>query len=134
MSDPYTRDYRGHWCPFCNSYIRDLQGITKDIEAARGRTITVTSQRPDFLPIMRDKTGFRGQMLADPDHELAAVLRTRYGLEVAISTRKGYANGMAQPAVLVIKKDGTVLYKWAIEPGLVSHGGFYLYDNIRVTD
>ena len=33
---------------------------------------------------------------------------------------KYYKNGVAQPAVLCIKSDGKVLYRWAIVPQLVS--------------
>jgi hypothetical protein len=33
---------------------------------------------------------------------------------------RGYYHGMAQTAVFVIQKDETVLYSWAIVPGLVS--------------
>lgn len=40
-------------------------------------------------------------------------------LDVAVTERKGYANGMAQPALLVIGEDGTVLEKWAIVPSVV---------------
>ncbi len=30
---------------------------------------------------------------------------------------------MAQPAVIVMKKDGTVLYSWAIVPSMMNLGG-----------
>lgn len=56
----------------------------------------------------------------DPGNELVGHLRERFGLEVAISEKKGYVNGMAQPAVLVVRREGEVLEKWAIVPGLVS--------------
>lgn len=40
-------------------------------------------------------------------------------LDVAISEKKGYEHGMAQPAILVIGRDGEVLEKWAIVPSVV---------------
>jgi hypothetical protein len=40
-------------------------------------------------------------------------------LDVAISEKKGYEHGMAQPAILVIGKGGDVLEKWAIVPSAV---------------
>ncbi len=44
-------------------------------------------------------------------------------INVAISDKSGYPNGMAQPAVLVLKQDRTVLHSWAIVPGLMNLGG-----------
>lgn len=69
---------------------------------------------------MRSQTGFTGEMLSDPENKIAAMVLEDYGLKVAITEKKGYEHGMAQPAVLVLQKDGTVLYKWAIDPGVVS--------------
>ena len=39
---------------------------------------------------------------------------------MAISEKGGYPFGMAQPAVVVLKRDGGVLFSWAIVPGMVS--------------
>lgn len=33
---------------------------------------------------------------------------------------KQYKNGVAQPGVLCVKPDATVIYQWAIEPSVVS--------------
>jgi hypothetical protein len=53
-------------------------------------------------------------------------------VNVAVSEKKGYVNGMAQPAILTLKKDGTVVESWAIVPSLVStppliFSFFYIY-------
>ncbi len=50
---------------------------------------------------------------------LAAELKARSLLDVAISKKAGYPHGMAQPAVLVMRPDGSVLQQWAIVPSLV---------------
>lgn len=72
---------------------------------------------------MRSQTGFTGEMIVDTEDTIAAKLKASHDLSVAISERKGYPHSMAQPAVIVLKKDGTVLYQWAIVPGLVSDQG-----------
>ena len=41
-------------------------------------------------------------------------------MNVAITEKKGYEFGLAQPAVVVLKKGGEVLESWAIVPSLVS--------------
>ena len=69
---------------------------------------------------MRNASGYTGETIVDPDNFLAKELKRRGLLDVAVSDHKGYKNGMAQPAVLILKKDGTELYKWAIVPAMVS--------------
>jgi hypothetical protein len=69
---------------------------------------------------MRTASGYTGETMIDPDNFLAKELKRRGLLDGAISDKKGYPHGMAQPAVLVLKKDGTVLFKWAIVPAFVS--------------
>merc|ERR1711939_1272214 len=94
--------YRGHWCPFCRAYLTTLTSL---------------------LPEMRKSTGYEGEAIVDESNELVGYLREKFGWEVAITERKGYEHGMAQPGVLVLKKDGEVLEKWAIVPSLMNIGG-----------
>lgn len=68
-------------------------------------------------------SGYTGEVIADPRNKIAAELKQRGNLDVAISSKSGYEHGMAQPAVLVMKNDGTVLFDWAIVPGLMNLGG-----------
>ena len=68
---------------------------------------------------MQAVSGYTGETIIDTKNELARELKRRGLVDVAISEKKGYENGMAQPAVLVIKNDKTVLYHWAISPSMV---------------
>jgi peroxiredoxin len=92
----------------------------ESMKANHTTALTVTSQNPALLETMRSQTKFTGEMIADPENTIAAKLKATYGLEVAISEKKDYPHGMAQPAVIVLKNDGEVLYKWAIVPAMVS--------------
>lgn len=87
--------------------------------SAQGNALIVTAESADHLAETRAKTGYGGDAIVDPENLLAAELKKRGLLNVAISERSGYPHGMAQPAVLVLKKDGTPLYQWAIVPSLV---------------
>ena len=116
-----TLVYRGHWCPFCMSYLKTLQSLTNGIAEAHGETLIVTAEAEKELPGTRKATGYNGPAIVDPEHVLAKELKKRGLLDVAISKKGGYEHGMAQPAVLVLKKDGTVIYNWAINPGLVRY-------------
>jgi len=85
--------------------------------------VILTSEPATFLPEMRKSTGYEGEAIVDESNELVGYLREKFGWEVAITERKGYEHGMAQPGVLVLKKDGEVLEKWAIVPSLMNIGG-----------
>jgi hypothetical protein len=80
----------------------------------------VTSELAEKLAATRASTGYKGPAIVDTENVLVEELKKRGWLDVAITEKKGYANGMAQPAVLAVKKDGEMLYKWAIVPALVS--------------
>lgn len=81
----------------------------------------VTAEVPEHLGAFRSTTGYTETTIVDPENILAAELKKRGLIDIAISERSGYEHGLAQPGVLVVKKDGTVLFKWAIVPSLVCH-------------
>lgn len=83
----------------------------------------ITAEAEGNLEKTRTATGYNGEAISDPEHAIAGELKRRFGLDVAISEKGGYPHGMAQPAVLVLKNDGTVVYKWAIVPKLSNLGG-----------
>ena len=87
---------------------------------AHGNAVIVTAEPAEHLAATRAKTGYGGNAIVDPDNVLAAELKRRGLLNVAISEKAGYSHGMAQPAVLVIQRDGTPLDQWAIVPSIVS--------------
>jgi peroxiredoxin len=119
------QDYRGFWCPFCIAHLKELAALSSDIKAAGGTLLAVTADPPENLEKTRSSTGFSDTVIVDPENILAKELKNRGTLDVAISTNgaawlRGYKHGMAQPALLVMKNDGTVLQRWAIVPSLVS--------------
>ncbi|MCJ1235457.1 hypothetical protein MMC14_003425 [Varicellaria rhodocarpa] len=115
--------YRGHWCPFCTAYLKTLQSLRPSIESAGGAVLIVTAEPAEHLPATRKTSGYTGDAIVDPEHQLATVLKQRGLLDVAITKRGGYEHGVAQPGVLVLKKDGGVLFDWAIHPGVMNLGG-----------
>ncbi|KAK5047474.1 hypothetical protein LTR84_006570 [Exophiala bonariae] len=139
--------YRGHWCPFCRAYLQSLQKLSPSITALGGKTLTVTSEPASFLSETRKLSGYQGDAIVDTENTLVGLVKERYGLEVAVSEKKGYENGMAQPAILVLRgeKGGeivgperTVLEKWAIIPSVMNLGGAsdrpdleQVWDNVR---
>lgn len=118
-----TADFRGHWCPFCMSYLRQLQSLAKDIKAKNGQIIAVTAENEAELAQTRKASGFACKVIVDPTHLLATELRNNALLDVALTTKSGYEHDMAQPAILVAKgpKKEDILFRWEIVPSMVSH-------------
>jgi peroxiredoxin len=112
----HSTDYRGHWCPFCRAYLTTLQSLSRRISAAGGKTLIITAEPEPHLIETRELTGYTGEAIVDTQHSLVQYFRERSLLNVAITEKKGYEYGMAQPAILVIKNDGTILENWAIVP------------------
>ncbi|KAF7976231.1 hypothetical protein HWV62_7258 [Athelia sp. TMB] len=115
--------YRGHWCPFCISYLKALAGLEPQITALNGKVLVVTSEPESHSAATRKSSGFTGEILVDTENLLAVELKQRGLLDVAISQWPGYEHGMAQPSVLVIKQNKEVLYAWAIVPSLMNLNG-----------
>ena len=67
---------------------------------------------------MRQATGYDGETIVDVENLLVKELARRGIIDVAISEKKGYPHGMAQPAVLIGTKQ-KVVYRWAIVPSVV---------------
>lgn len=99
--------------------MRDFSSISSTLTAAHGTPLIVTAEPEIHLSATRSATGYTGAAIVDPSQLLAKELQCRGLLHVAITEKKGYKDGLAQPAVLVIKTDGTVLESWAIVPKLV---------------
>ncbi|KAL9575910.1 MAG: hypothetical protein Q9212_007573 [Teloschistes hypoglaucus] len=117
---PFPQVYRGHWCPFCISYLKRLQSLSEQISSSNGSIVIITAESEENLPKTRQASGYTGRAISDPENAIAGELKQRFGLDINITPKSGYANGMAQPAILVLKPDGTVVYNWAIVPKVVS--------------
>ena len=72
--------YRGTWCPYCNTELRDLQAVLPEIEAAGASLIAISPQEPDSSLSMRDKHNLTFPVLSDAGN---AVSRN-YGLVFSV--------------------------------------------------
>ena len=112
--------YRGAWCPYCNTQLRDYQDALDQIEAAGATLVAISPQTPDVSMTTAERNGLAFPVLSDVGNEVSR----RYGLvyEVDDQTRERYeavgidlpaTNGTATwelpvPATYVIGSDGAV--------------------------
>lgn len=114
--------YRGAWCPYCNTQLRDYQQALDRIRAAGASLVAVSPQTPDGSLSMREKNSLEFAVLSDVGGEVSR----DYGLvfEVDRRTRERYeavgialdeVNGtdaweLPVPATYVIRPDGTIAF------------------------
>jgi len=108
-------------------YLRAFTALIDPITEAGGTPVIITAEDESHLPATRAATGYTGDAIVDPENLLAADLKARGLLDVAITEKAGYPHGMAQPAVLVVRQDGSVLQQWAIVPCVVGFFGFCFF-------
>jgi len=105
------------------SYLSTLHTLEPAIAALNGKVVIVTAEPEEHLAATRTTTGYEGTAIVDTNNLLATELKNRGLLDVAISEKKGYEHGMAQPAILAARKGGDaqveVLERWAIVPSMM---------------
>ena len=112
--------YRGAWCPYCNTQLRDYQDALGEIERAGATLVAVSPQAPDGSVTTAERNGLAFPVLSDVGNRVSRA----YGLVFAVDarTRERYeavgvdlaeANGdgaweLPVPATYVIDRAGTV--------------------------
>ena len=119
--------YRGHWCPFCQSYLRELNGeFRTQVEASGGRMVGITSESAELAAKAKEDWGIGFDVLSDPSTTLAQ----QFDINITPKAQSPladhpteYPNGMSQTGVIVIDRSGDVIYNWAVDPTEVNlHG------------
>ncbi|MGB3545011.1 peroxiredoxin-like family protein [Rubrivirga sp.] len=112
--------YRGAWCPYCDTQLRDYQQSLSDLESAGASLIAVSPQTPDSSLTSVEKNELAFPVLSDDGLEVSR----EYGLVFRVDeeTRDRYRLGgvdlaryngtdeweLPVPATYVIDQSGTV--------------------------
>jgi peroxiredoxin len=100
--------YRGYWCPFCITQLKELRSLLSD-ELKKDTELLVVSIDDDkgmetaMTRISADGTKPDYTFLSDPDHAVIA----RYGVMNPAGSRRG----IPHPATYVIDKKGVVQWR-----------------------
>ncbi|OZC04756.1 peroxiredoxin-like family protein [Rubricoccus marinus] len=80
--------YRGAWCPYCNTQLRDYQESLAEIEAAGATLAAISPQAPDSSIAMQQKNELAFPVLSDA----GGAVSDAYGLtfQVDAATRERY--------------------------------------------
>lgn len=116
--------YRGHWCPYCNKYLKLLEDSLSAIQESGATLVAVTPEMPEGVAKTVEKTGAEYPILYDeelkimkayevkfdvPENTLTRYRRSGIDLE-EINGKNG--NVLPIPATYVIDKDQTIVYRF----------------------
>ena len=110
--------YRGAWCPYCNTQLRDYQDVLGEIERAGATLVAVSPQTPDGSVTTVERNGLAFPVLSDIGNRVSrayglvfavdARTRERYGAVGVDLAEAGGAWELPVPATYVIDPGGTV--------------------------
>lgn len=123
--------FRGVWWPLCES---NIKGHDKAFGEVNGKTVkiyAIASQDQDKLDKALPKWNLKNtSFIGDPENIISKYLKETYLENLAFGKKKGYPNGMAQPAELIFHKD-RVIFDWVILPGLFNFQGALGRPNVK---
>ena len=117
--------YRGQWCPYCNRQLKKLEDSLQLIKDKRARLIAITPEKPEFISKTIEKTTASFPLLYDKEMKIMKAYSVAFEVdERSVSRYKNAdidlatANGQKDkiylpvPAVYIIGKEGTILYRY----------------------
>ena len=115
--------YRGDWCPYCNVHLKDMKTIEKELIDLGYQIIAISPDKASELAKTHDKLSLSYTLLSDSKMNAAKYFDlaftvddktiekyTTYGIDLERSSGEKH-HSLPVPSVLVISKDGRVVYK-----------------------
>lgn len=116
--------YRGAWCPFCNTYLQELQRNAAAIKDAGGEIVAISVESPDGSTTVAQKNELKFTVLSDPNLETARKFGIVYqlpaetdetyksrGLDVAKHNQMEKAE-LPLGATFIVNQQGEITYAY----------------------
>jgi peroxiredoxin len=112
--------YRGHWCPYCNKQLSQLEDSINFITDKGGIVVAVTPEQPEGIDKTMKKTGASFLILHDKNLEIMKKYGVDFRLEDDLMKKylkMGMTNGanganLPVPATYIINSDQKILYSF----------------------
>ena len=106
--------YRGNWCPFCRTYLREFDSARRNIPR-NALLVGISVDTFDECKELQMKLGLGYDLIPDENLVMRQLLN--------VTTGKGHGKeAYLQPSVFVFK-DGENQFEWIQEPRLLNLGG-----------
>lgn len=117
--------YRGQWCPYCNRQLKKLEDSLQLIKEKGARLIAVSPEKPASISKTIEKTKASYSVLHDKEMKIMKAYGVAFEVdEKTVSRYKNAEIDLAElngqkdkvylpvPAVYIISKEGTILYRY----------------------
>jgi len=117
--------YRGQWCPYCNKQLKKLEDSLQLIKSKGARLIAITPEKPEFISKTIEKTKATYPLIYDKEMKIMKAYAVAFEVDDRTVSRYknadidlATANGQKEkvylpvPAVYIISKEGTILYRY----------------------
>ena len=117
--------YRGEWCPHCNRYLKKLEDSLQLVKEKGAKLIAITPEKPEYISRTIEKTSASYPILYDKEMKIMKAYAVSFEVDERTVARYKNAdidliaaNGQKEkaylpvPAVYVISKEGTILYRF----------------------
>lgn len=140
--------YRGSWCRACKNMLEKLNHIIDDVHALNGELIGVSSESAASRSVMKslklsynvidDEKGTLAKQLGvkiakKNSHTIDGLIKLlkTHGINSTLhKIESNYPNGMAQPAIVIVRRDGQVVYRWISTP--LAKNSYGTFERIEV--
>lgn len=117
--------YRGEWCPYCNRQLKKLEDSLQLIKDKGARLIAISPEKPEYITKTIEKTKASYPLLYDKDMKIMNAYAVAFQVDdktvsryknadIDLATAHGQKEKiyLPVPAVYVISKEGTILYRF----------------------
>lgn len=102
--------YRGNWCPFCMSQVRELASRHEDLSPLGIRVVLISPQSAAQTRALASRFEVPFDFLLDEDNELAEQLGIAVSNGVPVGTPGGYPVNTVLPTLVVTNANGTIVF------------------------
>ena len=97
--------------------MQDLELLKSDMASKGFAVYGLVSQPQSEADAAKAEWGISYDIIGSPDVSLVKHLSDEKIINLVISEKKNYPNGMVQPALLFMRRsDRAVLFSWAVDP------------------
>ena len=111
--------YRGHWCPYCVKHLKQLQGLSAQLEEQGVKLVAITPDKPEHVADTLKKAELDMTVFSDGKLDAARAMGVAFMLEEKMATRykdalvdsTGHDTGqLPVPSVFLTNKKGKITY------------------------
>ncbi|MEA1787184.1 peroxiredoxin-like family protein [Arenibacter sp. GZD96] len=116
--------YRGHWCPICNSHLKELEKNLKKIFDKGAQVVAISPEKSEFLRRTAEKTDVSFRLLYDENYTISKLFdvhfkpstlhKVMYNTMLGAKLKQAHSDDSEQlpiPATFILDTDGVIVWR-----------------------